>query len=60
MDAKTKNPNKDILRKSIVLEIQTDKDYVFLDLKALNITMPKKGVYVGLEWLFLIMGMLKR
>lgn len=52
VDAITKKPNKDILRKSIVLETEKDKDYVSIDLKALNIKMPSEGVYVGLEWLF--------
>ncbi|WP_291870226.1 carboxypeptidase-like regulatory domain-containing protein [Maribacter sp.] len=52
VDVKTKKPNKDILRKSIVLETQQDKDYVSIDLEALHIKIPKEGVYVGLEWLF--------
>ena len=52
VDSKTKKPSIDLLRKSIVLETQTDKDYVSIDLKALNIKVPKEGIYVGLEWLF--------
>ena len=52
VDEKTKAPDQDILRKSIVLETHQDKDFVSIDLQALNIKIPKAGVYVGLEWLF--------
>ncbi|WP_298504777.1 carboxypeptidase-like regulatory domain-containing protein [uncultured Maribacter sp.] len=52
VDVKTKKPNQDVLRKSVVLETQKDKDYVSIDLEALHIKIPKQGVYVGLEWLF--------
>lgn len=48
----TKEPATDILRKSIILETSTDKDYVSVDLTALGIKLPKEGLYVGLEWLF--------
>lgn len=52
VDALTKKPTRDLLRKSIVLEHQMDQDYVSLDLAAFNIEMPRNGVYIGLEWLF--------
>lgn len=48
----TKEPNKDLVRKSLVLESEVEKDYVSLDLSSLNIEIPKEGIYVGLEWLF--------
>jgi len=52
VDAETKKPNKDLLRKSIVLESDVEKDYVTIDLSAFEIQIPQTGVYVGLEWLF--------
>ncbi|MBU2998052.1 carboxypeptidase-like regulatory domain-containing protein [Cellulophaga baltica] len=52
VDPKTKHPTKDLLHKSVVLETETGKDYVSIDLSAFNIKMPQQGVYIGLEWLF--------
>ncbi len=52
VDHLTKEPNKDVVRKSLVLESEVEKDYVSLDLSSLNIEIPKEGIYVGLEWLF--------
>ncbi len=52
VDPETKHPTKDILHKSIILETENGKDYVSVDLSALNIKIPQQGVYVGLEWLF--------
>ncbi|WP_405247238.1 carboxypeptidase-like regulatory domain-containing protein [Cellulophaga sp. Asnod2-G02] len=52
VDRETKKPTKDLLRKSFVLEAESGKDYVSLDLSALRIQMPRAGVYIGLEWLF--------
>ncbi len=53
VDSKTKKPNKDLLRKSFVLEHDVEKDFVSLDLNSLNIEIPSDGIYVGLEWLFI-------
>jgi hypothetical protein len=52
VDKETKKPTKDLLRKSLVLEADVAKDYVSLDLSPLQIQMPREGVYIGLEWLF--------
>ncbi len=52
VDPSTKKPGTDLLRKSIVLEHDVEEDYVSLDLSAFAIEIPKEGVYVGLEWLF--------
>lgn len=52
VDEVTKKPNRDLLRKSIVLEHNVEHDYVSIDLSAFNIEIPKAGIYVGLEWLF--------
>ncbi len=46
-------PGRDLLRKSIVLEHDVEKEFVSLDLSAFNIEIPRKGVYIGLEWLFI-------
>lgn len=52
VDPVTKKPNKNLLRKSIVLEHNVEKEYVSLDISELNIRIPKEGIYIGLEWLF--------
>ncbi len=52
VDVKTKKPNKDILRKSVVLESDVDKDFVSIDLSAFNMKVPESGIYIGVEWLF--------
>ena len=52
VDPETKLPDRDILRKSVVLESDVGKDFVSIDLSALNLQMPKNGIYVGVEWLF--------
>ncbi|ADV49712.1 hypothetical protein Celal_2423 [Cellulophaga algicola DSM 14237] len=52
VDKETRKPTKDLLRKSFVLETEVNKDYVSLDLSGLQIKMPREGVYIGLEWLF--------
>jgi len=48
----TKEPNRDLLRKSIVLESDVEKDFVSIDLSAFDIEIPQTGIYIGLEWLF--------
>lgn len=53
VDKVTKKPTNDLLYKSIILESETAKDYVMLDLSALQLEMPKEGLYIGLEWLFI-------
>ena len=52
VDPVTKKPSGDILRKSIVLEHNVEKDYVSIDLSAFAIELPRSGIYIGLEWLF--------
>lgn len=52
VDPKTKKPDRDILRKSIVLESDVEKGFVSIDLLAFSIKIPQEGVYIGLEWLF--------
>ncbi len=50
--SKTKKPNNDILRKSIVLESNVEEDFVSIDLGALDLKIPENGIYIGVEWLF--------
>lgn len=52
VDSKTKTPINDILRKSIVLESDIKEDFVSIDLGALHLKIPKSGIYIGVEWLF--------
>ena len=52
VDSKTKKPNNDILRKSIVLESDVEEDFVSIDLGALHLKIPESGIYIGVEWLF--------
>lgn len=44
VDPKTNLPDRDILRKSVVLESDVGKDFVSIDLSALNLQMPKNGI----------------
>lgn len=53
VDSNTKKPKNDLLRKSMVLESQPNKDYVSVDLKALKIQVPTAGLFIGMEWLFI-------
>lgn len=50
--SKTKKPNNDILRKSIVLESNVEEDFVSIDLGALDLKIPENGIYIGVDWLF--------
>lgn len=52
IDGTTKKPNKDILRKSIILVSDEEKGFVSVDLSALKLKIPDDGIYIGLEWLF--------
>ncbi|MEX0272983.1 MAG: carboxypeptidase-like regulatory domain-containing protein [Flavobacteriaceae bacterium] len=52
VDPETKKPRHDILRKSVVIQSSVDKDFVSIDVSALNIQMPQEGIFIGLEWLF--------
>lgn len=52
VDPITKKPKNNLLRKSVVLETYKSKEYVSIDMSAFNIKVPKEGIYIGLEWLF--------
>ncbi len=53
VDPITKMPTNDLIKKSLVLESIKGGEYTSIDLSSLNITMPRDGLYVGLEWLFI-------
>lgn len=53
VDPITKKPNKNLLRESIVLEHDVEKEFVSLDISTLQIKIPQEGIYIGLEWLFI-------
>ena len=53
VDPITKKPNKNLLRKSIIIEHDVEKEFATLDVSALKIKIPQKGIYIGLEWLFI-------
>ena len=48
----TKKPEKDLVQKSIILESVKSYDYTAIDLTSLKLKVPKEGIYIGLEWLF--------
>jgi len=52
VDPKTKKPKNDLLRHSIVLESDREKDFVSIDISDFQIKVPQEGIYIGLEWLF--------
>lgn len=52
VDPETKKPSKDLLSKNIILETSAENDFVSVDLSTFNIKMPRQGLYIGLEWLF--------
>lgn len=53
LDSVTKKPTTDLVQKSLILESMKGKDYTAIDLTNLNVEMPRHGIYVGLEWLFI-------
>jgi len=53
VDANSKKPSRDLVQKSIVLESEANRDFVTIDVAAMGIKVPRAGIYIGLEWLFL-------
>lgn len=53
VDPITKKPLKDLIQKSLILESVKGQEFTSIDLGALNIPMPREGLYIGLEWLFI-------
>lgn len=52
VDPITKMPTKDLVQKSLILESVKGNEFTSIDLSALRIAMPRDGIYVGLEWIF--------
>ena len=48
-----KMPGEDLTQKSLVLEKHQNQEYVMLDVSKMNIQIPKEGIFIGLEWLFI-------
>lgn len=53
VDAKTKKPNRDLIQKSIILKSNLSEDFVSVNVASMGIKVPKGGIYIGLEWLFI-------
>lgn len=53
VDPKTKKPSRDLILKSMVLESRADQEFVSIDMSQIGIKIPRDGIYIGLEWLFL-------
>ena len=53
VNQQTKEPEKDLIKKSLILESTKTNDYTEIDLSALKIKIPQEGIYIGLEWLFI-------
>lgn len=53
VDPKTKKPSRDLIQKSMVLESRADEEFVSIDMSQIGIKIPRDGIYIGLEWLFL-------
>ncbi len=54
VDTETKKPNNDVLLKSIVLESNVEEDFVSIDLGPLHLIISESGIYIGVEWLFVL------
>ncbi len=53
VDPTTKQPGKDLVQESIVLEAHKGTDYTSLELSEKRVKIPREGIYIGLEWLFI-------
>lgn len=53
VDPVTKMPSKDMVKKSIILESVKSFGYTSIDLSSLKLQIPREGIYIGLEWLFI-------
>ena len=53
VNKENKQPDKDLLQKSIILEAVKSYDYTSIDVSSLKLKIPRGGIYIGLEWLFI-------
>lgn len=53
VDAETGTPGNDLLRQSMVLNRPADATHLSVDLSEYHIIVPRDGIYIGLEWLFI-------
>lgn len=52
-DPATGLPGKDLLKESHVLDVPYDAEYCMADLAPARLQVPKDGMFIGLEWLFI-------
>lgn len=45
-------PSMDLVKESILVECGREEPYVSVDVSHLKLRIPREGIYVGLEWLF--------
>ncbi|MBT8234744.1 MAG: carboxypeptidase-like regulatory domain-containing protein [Bacteroidia bacterium] len=53
IDMDTGAPGEDVLRENVILNTQEGDTHVSVDLSEYKIIVPRDGVYIGLEWLFI-------
>lgn len=46
----TKNPDKEILNENIIIDINEKNKILSIDIRNKNISFPKRGIFVALEW----------
>jgi len=53
IDPDTGAPGEDLLRENVILNTQEGDTHINVDLSEYKIVVPRDGVYIGLEWLFI-------
>jgi len=53
VDPDTGAPGEDLLRENVILNTKEEDTHVNVDLSEYKIVVPREGVYIGLEWLFI-------
>lgn len=53
VDPVSKAPKTDLVKQSILMESVKGEDFSSIDVTDFKVRIPKEGIYVGLEWLFI-------
>ena len=53
VDPDSKAPGKDLVQESLILETSKNENFVLADFSKRPLAIPREGIYVGLEWLFI-------
>lgn len=53
VDPVTNAPGKDLVQESLILEANKNENFVVADFSEQPLSIPRNGIYVGLEWLFI-------